>query len=190
LSYSPGPHATQASCAAVCRNPRSQKHAAISTPPGSERESAGHAAHAAAAEVAPATTPYVFCPHNTHALSVPSPAVSEYFPTGQSRHVTTLVAPAVALHVPGAQSTQSELPLMFLKLPGTHRSHGPPSMPEAPALHEQFTRDPDASGEFEFTGHRWQSGLPLSDHVPETHRRHDSNAPAAEYNPAPHLEHS
>ena len=37
-----------------------------------------------------------------------------------------LVAPAAAPHVPGAQSTQSELPLTFLKLPGTHRSHGPP----------------------------------------------------------------
>jgi len=158
--------------------------------PGSERESAGHAVHAAAAEAAPAATPYVSAPHSAHALSAPSPAVCEYFPIAQSRHVAALAAPTAALHVPGAQSTQAEAPLTFLKLPGRHRPHGPPSMPEAPALHEQFRRDPDAPGEFEFAGHRWQSGLPLSDHVPGGHRRHDSEAPAPEKSPAAHREHS
>lgn len=59
-------------------------------------------------------------------------------------------------------------------------------------MHVQLKRDPEASGESELSKHAWQSGLPLSDHVPVGHGRQDSTsgAPAAEYRPAPHREHS
>jgi hypothetical protein len=192
LSYSPGPHATQASCAAVCRNPPAQKHPATPALPGSELEFPGHAAHAAAADVVPATTPYVFAPQGAHPLSAPSPPVSEYLPTGQSRHVAALVAPSAALHVPAPQEAHAAEPAAVLYCPATHAAHGPPSAPVCPAAHEQFSRDPDAAGELDPAGHAWQSGLPLSDHVPAGHHRQDSasTAPATEYSPAPHREHS
>ncbi|NBX18551.1 MAG: hypothetical protein EBR09_14435 [Proteobacteria bacterium] len=91
-------------------------------------------------------------------------------------------APTVSEKVPAAHATHAALPRSVLNVPAAHNSHDAPSAPNAPAEHEQFKREPEAAAEKEFAGHGWQSGLPLSDHVPGGHGKHDSmpTAPAAE----------
>jgi hypothetical protein len=172
-------------------NPALHIQSAAEKLPRADCDFAGHGTHVSAC-AAPTAADHVFSAHAVHVAVLVAPTAALHVPAPQPAHVAALVAPAAALHVPAAHSTHAALPRAALKLPARHSWHDPPSAPEAPASHEQFSRDPDASGEFEFAGHGWQSGLPLSDHVPAGHRRQDSTstAPAAEYSPAPHREHS
>ena len=143
--------------------------------------------------------------HSKHAPALAAPAVPEYLPAPQALHALAPAAgwkkPAAhGVHAaapapekkPAAHAAHAAEPAAALKKPAAHAVQGAPSGPLQPAAHEQFRRAPDAAGELEPAGHAWQSGLPLSDHVPAGQRRQASApaAPAAEYSPAPHREHS
>ena len=58
---------------------------------------------------------------------------------GHCTHINDSFAPSDAENVPFLQSVHVPGPLMFLYLPATHCEHVPPSGPEKPGTHEQFT---------------------------------------------------
>jgi Na+/citrate or Na+/malate symporter len=116
--------------------------------------------------VVPVCTLYLPATHEEHAapLSPVAPAVQvqsvraslasdELEFVGHPVHCDWSLAPVDVRYVPAGQFVHGVFPVFTLYLPATHKEHGPPLSPVAPALQVQSVRASLASGELEFVRH-------------------------------------
>lgn len=165
------------------------KHALSSAAPVvSESFPAPHSTHVLAAD-APVEVEYVPASHGTHALAVSARSRGPNVPDGQSVHALApgpANAPAGhAAHAPAG----SPAPLVFLKEPPPHGTHGPPSGPMWPARHRQASRTALAAGELAYAGHAAHAAAAAPAYVSGAHTTQALAAAAANV-PAGHAAHA
>lgn len=66
-------------------------------------------------------------------------------------------------------AVQLAAPLLFLKVPAAHATHGPPSGPVKPGLHLQSVRWPEPASAWEWAGQFWHSPSASFLKVPARH---------------------
>jgi len=71
------------------------------------------------------------------------------------------------MYVPAAQDVQLLLPITFLYFPGTHKEHGPPLGPVAPALHTHAVTTELPKTELELSAHAIQTSEAFAPTTPE-----------------------
>lgn len=71
------------------------------------------------------------------------------------------------MYVPAAQDVQLLIPITFLYLPGTHKEHGPPFGPVAPALHTHAVITELPKTELELSAHAIQTSDAFAPTTPE-----------------------
>ena len=100
-----------------------------------------------------------------HTHSALEPPDCEFAP--QFEHTKTDVAPITAEKVFAEQLVHTAVPETVLYLPGTHREHGPPFGPVAPALHTHDVIKELPPTELELSAQLRQTSEVLAPSVPE-----------------------
>jgi len=125
-----------------------------------------------------------------HALLFDAPSVLEYVPAEHAAHTIAETAPTVIEYVPFTHSVHTTLPVATLNFPAKHFVHGPPSGPDAPAVHAQLELP---KGELESVGHGEHADSAVASSTDENLPAPQSRqalAPASDlYLPAPQLVH-
>lgn len=131
--------------------------------------------------------------HARHALLFDAPSVLEYVPAEHAVHTIAETAPTAVEYVPFTHSVHTTLPAASLNFPAKHFVHGPPSGPDAPALHVQLVADELPKRELESVGHVEHADSAVASSTDENLPAPQSRqafAPASDlYLPAPQLVH-